>query len=64
MLAPSPMQNIGAYGVEVKDLIESVETIALNDGKVTVFQNADCAFDYRSSIFKTTHKKSVFDLLS
>ncbi|KAA3649345.1 MAG: UDP-N-acetylmuramate dehydrogenase [Bacteroidetes bacterium] len=52
----SPMQNIGAYGVEVKDLIESVETIALNDGKVTVFQNADCAFDYRSSIFKTTHK--------
>mgnify|MGYP003669039486 CR=1 FL=1 len=52
----SPMQNIGAYGVEVKDLITQVNTIKLADTSTVSFSNADCKFDYRSSIFKTTHK--------
>lgn len=52
----SPMQNIGAYGVEVKDLITQVNTIRLADGAEISFSNKECMFDYRSSIFKTTHK--------
>ncbi len=56
----SPMQNIGAYGVEVKDLITEVETISVSTGEVQVFSNEECNFDYRSSIFKTTHKNQYF----
>ena len=52
----SPMQNIGAYGVEVKDLITQVNTIKLSDSSSHSFSNAECKFDYRSSIFKTSHK--------
>jgi len=52
----SPMQNIGAYGVEVKDLITQVNTIKLSDASSHSFSNAECKFDYRSSIFKTSHK--------
>ncbi|MDA9312078.1 UDP-N-acetylmuramate dehydrogenase [Vicingaceae bacterium] len=56
----SPMQNIGAYGVEVKDLITGVEAIELSTGKVKIFTNEECRFDYRSSIFKTTSKNQYF----
>lgn len=56
----SPMQNIGAYGVEVKDIITSVETIRIIDGEIAEFKNEDCEFDYRSSIFKTLHKNQFF----
>lgn len=56
----SPMQNIGAYGVEVKDLITEVEAIEIATGNVVTFNNEDCKFDYRSSIFKTTHKDQYF----
>lgn len=52
----SPMQNIGAYGVEVKDLITSVKATRLLDGSTCVFSNEECDFGYRTSIFKTTHK--------
>ncbi|CAG0951564.1 MAG: UDP-N-acetylmuramate dehydrogenase [Bacteroidetes bacterium] len=52
----SPMQNIGAYGVEVKDLIHEVETIHLSSGQTQVFDNSSCKFDYRSSVFKTSYK--------
>ena len=52
----SPMQNIGAYGVEVKDVIENVEAIEISSGQLHVFSNKDCEFDYRSSIFKTRAK--------
>ena len=48
----TPIQNIGAYGVEVKDSIEWVETINLLDGTRKSWQNSDCQFGYRSSIFK------------
>ncbi|MGE5399129.1 MAG: UDP-N-acetylmuramate dehydrogenase [Ignavibacteriales bacterium] len=48
----SPIQNIGAYGVEVKDVIFSVEGIDIKTGKVQSFLNKDCRFGYRNSIFK------------
>ncbi len=50
----SPMQNIGAYGVEVKDLITSVQAIDRNTGDEQTFNASDCEFGYRTSIFKTT----------
>jgi len=52
----SPMQNIGAYGVEVKDLIVAVEAIEIKSGEIVNFSNEECKFEYRSSIFKTSHK--------
>ena len=48
----SPVQNIGAYGVEVKDCIDCVYTIDLTNGKRVIFNNEDCHFAYRDSIFK------------
>ena len=48
----SAVQNIGAYGVEVKDLIESVEAIEIATGQKHVFTNADCQYAYRYSRFK------------
>lgn len=56
----SPMQNIGAYGVEVKDLITKVEAVNLKDFKVREFSNIECAFGYRTSIFKTSEKGNYF----
>ena len=49
----SPVQNIGAYGAEVKDVIVSVETFNRNTGETRKLFNKDCAFSYRASIFKT-----------
>ncbi|TCI95119.1 UDP-N-acetylmuramate dehydrogenase [Tenacibaculum sp. M341] len=51
-----PIQNIGAYGVEVKDVITKVEAIEIATGKLVSFSNNDCEFGYRNSIFKNTHK--------
>lgn len=48
----SAVQNIGAYGVEVKDLIESVEALEIKSGRTVRFENADCRYSYRQSIFK------------
>ncbi len=48
----SPIQNIGAYGVEVKDLIHSVRFVHFEKGSVREFAAAECAFGYRDSIFK------------
>lgn len=56
----SPMQNIGAYGVEVKDFITEVEEMHLKSLKITYFSTNDCEFDYRSSIFKTKEKGNYF----
>jgi UDP-N-acetylmuramate dehydrogenase len=52
----TPIQNIGAYGVEIKDSIEKVKTISLNDGSIKYFSNSECRFEYRNSIFKTENK--------
>ncbi len=48
----SAVQNIGAYGVEAKDLIERVECMKLSDGTQRVFTNSECRYAYRDSIFK------------
>jgi UDP-N-acetylmuramate dehydrogenase len=55
----APMQNIGAYGVEVKEVVESVEAIYLDSGKEVVFSNEECKFGYRDSIFKHDLKGKV-----
>ena len=52
----SAVQNIGAYGVEAKDLIVNVETIEVATGKERIFSNAECAYAYRESIFKLSLK--------
>lgn len=51
-----PVQNIGAYGVEVKDTIIKVRTISVIDGSVKIFTNEECGFGYRTSIFKRSAK--------
>lgn len=48
----SAVQNIGAYGVEVKDTIENVETIEIGTLANRTFTNEECKYDYRKSIFK------------
>jgi UDP-N-acetylmuramate dehydrogenase len=52
----SPMQNIGAYGVEIKDVFEELEALHLQENKVQVFRAEDCAFGYRESVFKNRYK--------
>lgn len=56
----APMQNIGAYGVEVKDLITEVEAVDLRGFSTRVFSNFECEFGYRSSVFKTSEKGKYF----
>ncbi len=56
----SPMQNIGAYGIEVKEVITTVEAIRIADGEKEIFTNEECQFGYRTSIFKTSHKNQYF----
>lgn len=48
----SAVQNIGAYGVEAKDIIYKVEAVEIATGKVVVFNNEDCEYSYRQSKFK------------
>mgnify|MGYP000058779712 FL=1 len=48
----SPMQNIGAYGVEIKDTFTYLDAVEIATGKVKRFHLADCAFGYRESVFK------------
>lgn len=48
----APIQNIGAYGVEIKDFFMSLEAIEVNTGELKTFSAQDCAFGYRDSVFK------------
>lgn len=58
----APIQNIGAYGVEVKDTIDSVQVIEIDSGKQKRLSNADCMFGYRDSIFKRALRGKVIIL--
>jgi len=51
-----PIQNIGAYGVEVKDSITKVEAVEIESGKLVSFSPEECKFGYRNSIFKNEVK--------
>ena len=51
-MGAAPMQNIGAYGVEIKQVFESLEALRIKDGTIKKFSNEACQFGYRESIFK------------
>jgi UDP-N-acetylmuramate dehydrogenase len=51
-MGAAPVQNIGAYGVEVKDCLEYIDAIEIASGKTERLYKADCKFGYRDSIFK------------
>jgi UDP-N-acetylmuramate dehydrogenase len=56
----APIQNIGAYGVELKDVFERLEAINLSTGDLETLHFQDCAFGYRDSLFKRKAKGKYF----
>jgi len=52
----APIQNIGAYGVELKDVFASLEAVNLHTGEVVIMNAHDCQFGYRDSIFKNQYQ--------
>lgn len=52
----APIQNIGAYGVELKDVMHNLEALEIDTVNTNTFTNKDCEFGYRNSIFKNKSK--------
>ncbi len=52
----APIQNIGAYGVEIKNSLVAVEAMAIDSAEKKVFSNQECEFGYRNSVFKNAVK--------
>lgn len=52
----APIQNIGAYGIELKDVFHSLKAVEIESGSIKTFSNKDCRFEYRDSIFKNELK--------
>ena len=62
-IGASPIQNIGAYGVELVDVFWSLEAMHIPERRIHTFTTADCEFGYRDSIFKNRYKND-FAILS
>jgi len=62
-IGASPIQNIGAYGVELDDVFWSLEAFHLSEKKIHTFTATDCEFGYRDSVFKNRYKNE-FAILS
>jgi len=60
----SPVQNIGAYGAELKDSMHSLEAVDLQTGKSLILMNNECQFSYRWSIFKEKEKRNKYYITS
>lgn len=58
----APMQNIGAYGVEIKETFVQLEALEISSGKIVKFNNSDCEFGYRESVFKNKMKNQYIIL--
>ncbi len=56
VVGAAPIQNIGAYGVEVQEVIHSVNAISIESKNSVVFSNMHCEFSYRNSVFKNEYK--------
>ncbi len=52
----APMQNIGAYGVEIKHVFEQLDALHIESGKLRIFNKLDCEFGYRDSVFKRDYR--------
>ena len=59
LVGAAPIQNIGAYGVELAAMVETVHAIDMDTGQALVLSNLDCQFGYRDSIFKQALRQRV-----